>query len=512
MALARSFSVALVGLEGHLVEVEADLAQGIPGLSITGLPDASLNEARDRVRAAVSNSGQAWPTSKRITIGLSPASLPKRGSGFDIALAAAVLAADNIVPPASLEGRVLLGELGLDGSIRAIAGVLPAVLAAQQHDFRRVVVPLGNLAEAQLVPGISAVGVSCLRSLVALLQGQPWEEEPPAVRTAEGSDELAADYLDVLGQPVGRTACEVAAAGGHNLLMIGPPGCGKTLLAERMPGIVPRLSVEESLEVTAIHSIAGLLPPDAPLISRSPFQAPHHGSTSVSIVGGGTGIARPGAASLAHRGILFLDEAPEFSKGALDALRQPLESGRISIRRVNGTATYPARFALLMAANPCPCAKPGRGCSCPPDRRRSYLARLSGPLLDRLDITVSMQAITRQDVLSERRLGQSTALMAARVEHARQKALLRLAGTPWRTNGDVPPTVQSQRWPIKRAALELAGGFMDKGLLTARGFGRVQRLAWTLADLEDRGAPDVGDVSQALMLRLGDQVPGVAAV
>ncbi|MCW2599977.1 MAG: Mg chelatase-related protein [Frankiales bacterium] len=504
MALAHSFSVALVGLDGHVVKVEADLAQGIPGLSITGLPDASLNEARDRIRAAVTNSGQAWPTTKKVTIGLSPASLPKRGSGFDIALAAAVLAADGIVPASELTDVLLLGELGLDGSVRGVAGVLPAVLAGSRQGFTRAVVPMANLAEAQLLPGITAYGVSTLRSLVALLRRVPYDEPAPPTAPVPPPDEHPKDFLEVAGQPVGRTACEVAAAGGHNLLMTGPPGCGKTLLAERVPGILPLLSLDESLEVTAIHSVAEQLPPDAPLVCRPPFQAPHHGATAASIVGGGSGIARPGAASLAHRGVLFLDEAPEFRGGVLDALRQPLESGRISIRRVGGTATYPARFALLLAANPCPCARSESSCTCTPERRRSYLSRLSGPLLDRMDISVGLSAITRQEVMADRGSGDSSADMAARVAHARETALCRLAGTPWRTNGDVPPTILGQRWPIKRAALARAGSFMDEGLLTARGFGRVQRLAWTLADLADRGEPTEVEVDLALSLRLGD--------
>jgi magnesium chelatase family protein len=324
-------------------------------------------------------------------------------------------------------------------------------------------------------------------------------------------DEPPGDFVEVAGQPVGRTACEVAAAGGHNLLMTGPPGCGKTLLAERVPGILPPLSLEESLEVTAIHSVAEQLPRGVPLVSRPPFQAPHHGATPAAIVGGGSGIAKPGAASLAHRGILFLDEAPEFQAGVLDALRQPLESGRISIRRVGGTATYPARFALLLAANPCPCAKPASSCTCTPERRRSYLARLSGPLLDRMDITVALSAITRQEVLADRGAAEPTAVIAARVAHARAAAQRRLAGTPWRTNADVPPTILSQRWPIARSALVAAGTFLDRGLLTARGFGRVQRLAWTLADLADRGAPSRDDVDVALSLRLGDVWTGRSA-
>jgi magnesium chelatase family protein len=513
MAHARCHSVALLGLDGFVVEVEADLAQGLPGLSITGLPDASLNEARDRVKAAVMNSGFAWP-SKRITLGLSPASQPKRGSGFDLALAASLLAAAGEVPHEALRGLVLLGELGLDGRVRAVPGVLPSLVAASKRDFTRAVVPAVNVAEARLLGDVSSRGVRSLRELVALLRGEEVDdEEVVPVRAAEEPDPR--DFSDVLGQPVGRTACEVAAAGGHNLLFTGPPGCGKTLLAERLPAILPALTFEESLEVSQIHSVAGTLPADAPLVTRPPFQAPHHGATAASVVGGGSGIAKPGAASLAHRGVLFLDEAPEFQRVVLDALRQPLESGEITIRRVGGTARYPARFALVLAANPCPCAKPRQSCTCRPAVREGYLTKLSGPLLDRIDLHVPLNAITRQEMESDDGHGDTTAALSGRVAAARARASTRYAGTPWRTNADVPPSVLVRTWPLPREPLSLLGLAMDQGLLTARGFGRVQRLAWTLADLADRPAPSNEDAALALSLRLGDKVvqgslPGVA--
>jgi magnesium chelatase family protein len=508
MALARAYAVGLVGLDGQVVEVEADLAQGLPGLSVIGLPDASLSEARDRVKAAVVNSGQPWPQ-RRITLALSPASLPKRGAGFDLALAAAVLAAAGGLPAEALLGRVLLGELGLDGRVRPVPGVLPAVLTAVRAGIERVVVPLDNLAEARLVPGVQARGVGCLRDLVALLTGEPYLEpelpEPPVEREGPGPD-----MLDVAGQVLGRTAIEVAAAGGHHALLLGPPGSGKTMLAERMPGLLPPLDRAAALEVTAVHSVAAALPRDAPLVTRPPFQDPHHTATIASIVGGGSGVARPGAASLAHRGVLFLDEAPEFSPRVLDALRQPLESGRLSITRVGGTAVYPACFTLLLAANYCPCAKPEE-CSCAPDVRRRYLSRLSGPLLDRVDMHVEVPRITRAEMLAENGRGEPSAAIAERVAAARAAAVLRYAGTPWRSNGDVPPVELRRRWPLDRRATRPADEAMDRGQLTARGYGRVLRLGWTLADLADAGPPGPEHIAHALGFRLGAAQGLVAA-
>lgn len=493
--------MALVGVEGHVVEVEADLAQGIPGLTMIGLPDAALAESRDRIKAAIVNCGEEWP-SRKITLALSPASMPKRGSSFDLALAAGVLAANEAVPADALLGRVLIGELGLDGRVRGVPGVLPAVLAARRSGFERFVVPVDNLEEARLVPGASVTGVGSLRSLVAVLKGMHDGDEPP-VRPERAAAPPPLDLADVAGQEEGRLAVEVAAAGGHHLFLLGEPGAGKTMLAERLPGILPPLTVDEALEVTAIHSVAGLLPTDAPLITQPPFQDPHHNASLPAIVGGGSGIARPGAACLAHRGVLFLDEAPEFAPGVLDGLRQPLEKGWASIARAGGTAVYPSRFSLVMAANPCPCARAMDACTCPADRRRRYLSRLSGPLLDRVDLRVTVPRVTRAQMLAEDGRGESSAVVAARVRQARHAAAERYAGTRWRTNNDVPPTELRRRWPVPRAALRDVERALDTGHITARGYGRVLRVAWTVADLQGLTVPGLDQVNLALGYRTG---------
>jgi magnesium chelatase family protein len=509
MSLARAWSVALVGVQGHVVEIEADLNNGIPGLTMIGLPDAALAESRDRIKAAILNSDEQWPN-QRITLALSPASMPKRGSSFDLALAAGVLAANGAVPREALVGRVLLGELGLDGRVRGVPGVLPAVLSATRFGFERFVVPVDNLAEARLVPGVTAVGVASLRSLVRVLRGEDDGDEP-AVRAEATSPAPPADLVDVAGQPEGRTAIEVAAAGGHHLFLLGPPGAGKTMLAERLPGILPPLSLEEALEVTAIHSVAGRLPTTQPLITTAPYQDPHHHATVAAIVGGGTGIARPGAACLAHRGVLFLDEAPEFASGVLDSLRQPLEKGSVSIARAAGTAVYPSRFSLVMAANPCPCARPDRSCTCPAQKRRQYMSRLSGPLLDRVDLRVSIPRVTRAEMLAEDGRGEPSDAVAARVAMARATAAERYAGTPWRTNNDVPPTQLRRRWPVPRSATVKLEEALDTGQITARGFGRILRVAWTLADLQGVGTPGAAQVGLALGYRTGFVTQALAA-
>ncbi|WP_328224096.1 YifB family Mg chelatase-like AAA ATPase [Streptomyces sp. NBC_00310] len=527
MGFARTCSVALVGVEGVVVEVQADLEPGVAAFTLVGLPDKSLTESKDRVRAALVNSGAEWPQ-KKLTVGLSPASVPKAGSGFDLAVASAVLGASERIDPRVLSDVVMIGELGLDGRVRPVRGILPAVLAAAEAGYEQVVVPECAAAEASLVPGVSVLGVRTLRQLIAVLADEPVPDEEPdegrpdplmaglrlpgtgaatGMRTAAGAhQDQGHDLADVVGQLAARTAVEVAAAGGHHLFLEGPPGAGKTMLAERLPAILPRLAREESLEVTAVHSIAGLLPAGKPLVDVAPYCAPHHSATMQSLVGGGQGIARPGAVSLAHRGVLFLDETPEFSSHALDALRQPLEAGHVVIARSAGVVRFPAKFLMVLAANPCPCGRFSRTddlCECPPALIRRYQARLSGPLLDRVDLRVEVDRVTRSELTRRGAQGESTATVADRVRSARERAAARLLDTPWRTNSEVPGRELRSRWHATPGAMDEAERCLERGVLTARGLDRVLRVGWTIADLVGHDRPDATDVNLALQLRTG---------
>ncbi|OBH15230.1 YifB family Mg chelatase-like AAA ATPase [Mycolicibacter sinensis] len=497
MTLGRAFSVAVRGLDGLIVEIEADISSGLPGVHLVGLPDAALQESRDRVRAAITNSEQHWPTS-RLTLALSPATLPKMGSVYDIALAAAVLSADRGTPWPRLEKTVLLGELALDGRVRPVHGVLPAVLAARNDGWARAVVPVDNLAEASLVDGIDVYGVATLGQLHDWLDGSARLQE--RITTVAPALQPPADLAEVVGQAHARFAVEVAAAGSHHLMLTGPPGVGKTMLAQRLPGLLPPLTESESLEVTAIHSVAGLLSGSAPLITRPPFIAPHHSSSVAALVGGGSGMARPGAVSRAHRGVLFLDECAEIRVSALEALRTPLEDGEIRLARRDGVAHYPARFQLVMAANPCPCAPADpRDCTCKPMEKRRYLGRLSGPLLDRVDLRVQMHPV-RAGAFSAAD-GESTATVRARVAAARAAAADRWQPHGFGTNAEVSGALLRRKFRLSAAAMAPLRTALDRGLLSIRGANRTLRVAWTLSDLAGRNSPGLDEVATALSFR-----------
>ena len=501
MTLGLTKSIALQGLMGSLIDVEVDIADGIPTYTLLGLPDASLQESRDRVRAALVNSGQKWPN-KKVTVSLSPAWLPKSGPGFDLAIALALLVADGALPQVPLQATLILGELSLDGRLRSVRGVLPSLIAAYQAGISRAIVPAENLAEAQLLPQMEILAFESLADLYRWMRSGEYIQTPLLDLEVDdlGQD---LDFADVAGQARARYAAEIAASGGHHLLMIGPPGAGKTMIASRIPTILPQLSADQALEVTAIHSVAGALHSRSPMSKLAPIVTPHHSASRASIVGGGNRVITPGAISIAHHGVLFIDEAPECAAGILDSLRQPLESGEITITRQVGSATFPARFLLVLAANPCPCGKytgRGHGCTCTSLQVRRYLGKLSGPLLDRIDIRVEIDPVTRTE-LSAEILGESSQVIRERVISARDRSAARFSCESWKLNSEIPAPALRNTYRPTKDAMSFLHDQLDREQITARGLHKTIRLAWTLADLADREIPGLEDVQQAFKLR-----------
>lgn len=503
--IGSAWSVALLGTDGTPVEVEAAIGGGLPRTVLVGLPDTALYEARDRCRAAFSGAGLAWPN-QLLTINLTPASLPKSGSHYDLAIVTAVLVATQACPRELALGTVFMGELGLDGRVRPVRGVLPALLAARTFGLDKAVVPRSQVREANLVDGITVWGVSSLDDLVEVMHGRPvlGEDVEPAEPAPQST--WQPDLADVVGQPQACLALEVAAAGGHHLFLSGPPGVGKTMLAERLPGLLPDLGEDESLEVSAIHSLAGH-DLNGGLIRRPPFANPHHNASVSALVGGGARVARPGAISMAHRGVLFLDEAPEFSPKALEALRTPMESGWITIARSQVTMKYPARFQLILAANPCPCglaATARTRCRCSPLAITRYRERLSGPILDRIDITQHLPPVKQALLRATGARGESTAVVAARIREARQRQRFRLAGTTWLVNAEVPGQYLRQRLPLPQG-YQTAERALASGILSARGIDKVLRVGWSIADLAGHARVTREDLMVALELNRGEQ-------
>jgi magnesium chelatase family protein len=512
MGLGRTLSVGLDGVAGFLVAVEADVSAGLPSFTVGGRADAACSQAPDRVRAAAANSGHAVLT-RKVTVNLSPASVPKVGSGFDLGIVVAALAAVGELPGSVAADVVHIGELGLDGSVRPVRGVLPLVAAATAAGVRHVVVPVANAAEARLVAGVRVHPVAWLGELVrryrALDAGQPVEPVPEPPTPAE-APACALDLADVVGQSEARMALEIAAAGGHHLYLVGPPGAGKSMLAERLPGLLPELDDLAAMEVTAIASILGTQSRFDALRRRPPFVAPHHGASMPAIIGGGSGLVMPGAVTQAHRGVLFLDEAPEFKPNVMQALRQPIESGWVVVARAAGRFRFPCEFQLVLAANPCPCGRgygKGATCTCSPMQRRTYASRLSGPILDRVDIQVHVPLPSRAALLGSP--GESSAVVAARVAVARAVQRERWADGGYAVNGRVPGAVLRARpYRLSREHTRDIDLAVDLGTLSLRGYDRCLRLAWTAADLAGRTSPARDDVGLALALR---HQPAVAA-
>jgi magnesium chelatase family protein len=507
--LSRTASVALLGTEAHLVEVEVDVAQGVPKFSIVGLPARSVREAEQRVRSALTSSEQRWPLA-RITANLAPGALRKEGPHFDLPIALGLIEADGRLPPGASEDWVAIGELALDGSVRPVRGALGAAIACRKAERGGLICPALNAPEAALVKGVRIVAVGNLEECLRFLRGE--FNPPPVSAPSRVGRPPVEDMREVRGHTTAKRAAEIAAAGAHNLMLVGPPGSGKSMLASRIPGILPQMSMDECLDVTSIHSVAGLLDADHPLIEERPFRSPHHHVSLAGLIGGGSQVARPGEVSLAHHGVLFLDELSLYRRDALEALRAPLEEGIVRIARSGGSISYPCHFCLVAAMNPCPCGYLGDGrrqCTCSEVRLAAYRSRLSGPLLDRFDIQADMRRLGSHDLLGESG-GESSEEIRRRIENARGMQAARY-GSRRVTNAsaarrDITASVKPSRTAV--AMLEQA---IERLALSGRGLDRVKRLARTIADLA--GSEEVGDehIAEALTHRAVSGTVEVAA-
>ncbi|HEY3210431.1 MAG TPA: YifB family Mg chelatase-like AAA ATPase [Actinomycetota bacterium] len=497
----RVIGVAVVGVHGHLINVEAHVGRGLPALTLSGLPGAGVQDARERVRPAVESSGLQWPL-RRVVVNLSPAGVRKDGPGFDLPIALGVVAASGQVRGRQLSRYAFAGELSLKGELVATAGILAVAIAAAKGGLEGVVVPEANLAEAELVEGLRVVAAPSLAAVVGFIRGE-WVPQPSRALPAPSDDRgPSVDFSEVRGQAVARRALEIAAAGGHNALLIGPPGAGKTMLARRLPSILPTMTPQEAIEVTRLHSVAGILAGGG-LVDSRPFRAPHHTISPAGLLGGGSGFLRPGEASLAHNGVLFLDELTEFRRDAVEGLRQPLEDGRIVVARASGAVEFPARFALVAASNPCPCGFDGdlrRHCRCLPNRLDAYRQRLSGPMLDRVDIHLSVPRLTRTELLGSEP-GESSSVIRARVEGARERQRTRMARFPWRCNAQMAGGVARREARMTDRAEALLSAAVEGLTLSGRSFDRALKVARTIADLAGHDRVEAEHMAEALSYR-----------